>query len=83
MDSVLPWIFVAVSVVGSYYNSTLRLKLSYTLWFLSNMYFVAHNFLIGEYAQAFLFVMNFVLSCIGLKNYFRSQGWFDKIKFGE
>jgi hypothetical protein len=41
-------IFVGIAIAGSFYNATLRVKLSYVLWLISNFYICAHYFAIGE-----------------------------------
>lgn len=76
-------VFVIISCIGSYFNCTMRLKASYTLWLVSNSYFVIHNLLIKEYAQSLLFTICLITTLIGLKNYFSNQSWFGKAKIGK
>ena len=77
------FVFVMISCIGSYFNCTMRLKASYSLWFVSNVYFVIHNLLISEYAQAVLFTGCLLTTCIGLKNYFPNHSWLGRVKIGK
>ena len=69
--------FVIIALVGSVYNSMMRIKLSYVLYCISNVFFVVHNFRIGERSQAFMYVIYFVTAVIGLRNSI-GDGWFSK-----
>lgn len=71
-------IFVVVALIGSFCNATMRIKLSYLFWFISNIYLSLHNFYIEEYSQAFMFSAYLLMSIIGLKNCFKHGGWLDK-----
>ncbi|MDR1433524.1 MAG: hypothetical protein LBI61_04310 [Puniceicoccales bacterium] len=73
---ILVCISVGISLVGSFYNATLRLKLSYVLWLISNVCLCAHNFAIGEYAQAFMFGALLIMTFIGLRSTIRDKYWF-------
>jgi hypothetical protein len=68
--------FVAVALVGSFFNATLRMKLSYVLWLISNTYLCVHNFAIGEHAQSFLFGAYLITTFIGLRNTYKDPHWF-------
>lgn len=71
-------IFVAIALLGSFYNATLRMKLSYVLWMGSNVCLCIHNFLIKEYSQAFLFGAYLITSIIGIKNTWYDKSWFGR-----
>ncbi|MDR0693505.1 MAG: hypothetical protein LBF49_02975 [Puniceicoccales bacterium] len=68
--------FVAIALMGSFYNATLRMKLSYTLWLISNVYLCIHNFIIKEYSQAFLFGAYLITTFVGIKNSYKDKDWF-------
>jgi hypothetical protein len=69
-------LFIAIALLGSFYNATFRMKLSYTLWLISNVYLCIHNFTIGEYSQAFLFGAYLITTLVGIKNTYKDNGWF-------
>ena len=71
-------IFVGIALLGSFYNATLRMKLSYVLWMISNIYLCVHNFCIKEYSQAFLFGAYLITSAIGMKNTWHDKSWFGR-----
>ncbi|MDR3144296.1 MAG: hypothetical protein LBT64_02220 [Puniceicoccales bacterium] len=68
--------FVGISLVGSLCNATLRIKLSYVLWLISNVFLCAHNIYIGEHSQAFMFAVNLMISIVGIKNTHSDPFWF-------
>ncbi|MDR1891347.1 MAG: hypothetical protein LBQ23_04235 [Puniceicoccales bacterium] len=68
--------FVGIALLGSFYNATLRMKLSYVLWLISNIYLCVHNFTIKEYSQAFLFGAYLITTFIGIKNTYKDKNWF-------
>jgi len=67
------WIFVLLSLAGSYCNATLRLKSSYVIWLPSNIYLMIYNIRIGESAQGLLFTAYLFFNLIGLRNTFRGK----------
>ena len=69
-------VFVGIALLGSFYNATLRMKLSYVLWMISNVYLCTHNLLIKEYSQAFLLGAYLITSMIGMKNTWHDKDWF-------
>ncbi|MDR2436383.1 MAG: hypothetical protein LBD33_03705 [Puniceicoccales bacterium] len=69
--------FVIIALIGSVSNCMMRIKLSYVLYVVSNVFFVIHNFRIGERSQAFMYVVYFVTGVIGLRNSI-GDGWFSK-----
>jgi hypothetical protein len=72
---ILLWGFTAIALMGSYYNATMRCKLSYALWFLSNFFFSWHNFCIGEIQQCVLYIFLLLTSIVGFRNTMRQKGW--------
>jgi hypothetical protein len=60
--------FIVLSLVGSFYNATLRIRLSYVIYLVSNVYFCIHNIAIGERAQTVLFGTYTLTALIGLYN---------------
>jgi multisubunit Na+/H+ antiporter MnhB subunit len=73
---IVLWIFMGIALVGSYYNATMRCKLSYILWLFSNLFFVWHNLSIGEIQQGLMYGVYFILAIIGMKNSIHQKGWF-------
>jgi nicotinamide riboside transporter PnuC len=69
--------FVVIALIGSVSNSMMRIKLSYVLWIVSNVFFVIHNFRIGEHSQAFMYAIYLVTGVTGLRNSI-GDGWFSK-----
>jgi len=57
-------IVTAVALVGLIFNIRRR-RVCFVLWLLSNGYWCYYNFAAGEYAQAVLFAVFFVVSIIG------------------
>jgi len=52
-------------LVGSFLNAR-KMRIGFALWSLSNSYLIIRNIMIGEYAQAALFVANTGISIYGL-----------------
>jgi hypothetical protein len=73
-------VFVIIALLGSICNATMRVKLSYVLWLVSNVFLACYNFCIREYSQAFLFGAYLITSMIGLKNSIGDEGWFSRRK---
>jgi hypothetical protein len=73
---VLVVFFVGVAIAGSFYNATLRIKLSYAMWLASNTFLCAYNLFIGEYAQGLLFGVNLITTLVGIKNTYGDKYWF-------
>jgi hypothetical protein len=71
------FVFVIIALTGSVCNSMMRIKLSYMLWLVSNMFFVVYNFHIGERSQAFMYSVYIITGIVGLKNSI-GDGWFSK-----
>ncbi|MDR2807240.1 MAG: hypothetical protein LBB11_03740 [Puniceicoccales bacterium] len=74
MEIVL-WSCATLALVGSYYNATARYKLSYVLWLIIDLFFIWHNYRIGEKQQCALYVFYFIIAIIGLKNTIHHKGW--------
>ena len=72
------WFFMFVALAGAYFNATMRCKLSYVIWLLSNGFFVWHNFVIEEYAQCVMFGFYLIIAIIGVKNTIHQSGWLQK-----
>jgi hypothetical protein len=66
---------MGIALMGSYYNATMRLKLSYALWLLTNAVLVWHNFHIGERQQCILYAVYLYTAIVGIKNTQRHKGW--------
>lgn len=69
------WFFTIVALLGSYFNATMRCKLSYVLWLGSNVFFLWHNFRVGEVQQGVLFAFYLYTAILGIKNTYHQEGW--------
>jgi len=74
-SEMMLWAFTIVALAGSYFNATMRVKLSYALWFTSNFFFLWHNFQVHELQQGVLFAFYLFTSIVGLKNTYKQKGW--------
>jgi ABC-type glycerol-3-phosphate transport system permease component len=68
-------VVVFSALLGAYYNATLRFKLSYVIWVMSNLYLMVRNFRINENAQATMYVVYLIINIIGLRNTIGHKGW--------
>ena len=74
-SEIVLWLFTGIALLGSYFNATMRVKLSYFLWFVSNFFFLWHNFHVGELQQGILFAFYLFTSIVGIKNTYKQEGW--------
>jgi hypothetical protein len=74
-SEIILWFFTVMALLGSYFNATMRWKLSYMIWFWSNFYFVWHNFAIGEKQQGTLFVFYLITAVLGIRSTIHQKGW--------
>ncbi|MDR1303111.1 MAG: hypothetical protein LBJ81_00640 [Puniceicoccales bacterium] len=75
LTQILLWIVMVVALLGSYYNATMRLKLSYVLWLMTNAVLVWHNFCIGERQQCILYAVYLYTAALGIRNTIHQKGW--------
>lgn len=75
---IVTWIMTFFALLGAYYNATMRCKLSYAIWLLTNGYFVWHNYVISEYPQCVMFSFYLIIAIIGIKNTIKQPGWLTK-----
>jgi hypothetical protein len=78
ITQIILWVVMAVALLGSYYNATMRLKLSYVLWLLTNGVLVWHNFCIGERQQCILYAVYSYTAILGVRNTFHQKGWLSR-----
>jgi hypothetical protein len=83
LTQIILWIVMIVALLGSYYNATMRLKLSYVLWLLTNGVLVWHNFRIGECQQCILYAVYLYTAIIGIKNTIHQKGWLSQTLIGK
>jgi len=57
-----------IALIGAYFNSIAKWQ-GFAIWMVTNTIFAIHNFSIGEWQQAILFVAYFLLSANGLSYY--------------
>lgn len=70
--TAVTWILAAIALVGTVLNIRQDRRCFY-LWSVTNSGFAAVNFFIGQYAQALLFAIYFVLSLLGLRQWRRNM----------
>jgi hypothetical protein len=79
LTQIILWIVMVVALWGSYFNATMRLKLSYVLWLLTNGVLVWHNFCIGERQQCILYAVYLYTAVIGIRNTIHQKGWLSRM----
>ena len=62
---MLHWLIVVIAIAGAVLNIR-KHRAGFALWCISNSYWFFHNIRAGEYEQATVFSVFFVLSIIGL-----------------
>ena len=62
---VIAYLITAASIVGTLANSFGK-RWCFYVWLCTNAFWVIYNVTVGSYAQALLYVFNFVTSIIGL-----------------
>ena len=62
---ILSWLMSAIALAGTVMNSE-RNKVGFCFWVVSNLYMVIRFAFIGEYAQATLFFIYFLLAVRGI-----------------
>ena len=72
MTELLHWLIVLIVVIGAGLNVRRKWQ-GFIFWLVSNGYWCRHNIVIGEYAQAVIFAMFFLLSVYGIWHW-RRQG---------
>lgn len=63
--TVLSWIMSAVALFGTILNAEMNIY-GFIFWLISNLYMVIRFAYIGEYAQAVLFFIYFILAIRGI-----------------
>jgi uncharacterized membrane protein YiaA len=69
---IFTWALTAVSLFGTMLNIRLDRRCFY-IWSVTNASWMMFNLLIGQYAQAFLYLVNFALSIYGAIEWQRRQ----------
>jgi hypothetical protein len=78
LTQIVLWIVMVVALLGAYYNATMRLKLSYMIWLVTDAALVWHNFCIGEWQQCILYVVYFCTVVLGIRNTIHQKGWLSR-----
>lgn len=63
--TILSWVMSAVALFGTILNAERNIY-GFMFWFISNLYMVIRFAYIGEYAQAVLFFIYFILAIRGI-----------------
>lgn len=61
------WLIVVIALIGIVLNVRRRWQ-GFLFWLISNGWWFWHNLVIGEYAQAVLFFVFWILSVYGIYN---------------
>ncbi|MDR2200763.1 MAG: hypothetical protein LBN94_01455 [Puniceicoccales bacterium] len=75
VTQLILWIVMVIALMGSYFNATMRMRLSYLLWLLTNTVLVWHNFCIGERQQCVLYAVYLYTAILGLRNTKHHKSW--------
>jgi nicotinamide riboside transporter PnuC len=70
--AIFSWALTAVSLFGTMLNIRLDRRCFY-IWSVTNACWMMFNLLIGQYAQAFLYLVNFALAIWGVIEWQRRQ----------
>jgi len=62
------YVFALLALVGSVLNARKK-RIGFIFWIITNLYWVIHNIICAEYAQAFIYMANTVISIFGLINW--------------
>lgn len=65
MIEALNWVIIGMALYGAYLNSKQDVR-GFLFWIITNSYLLAHNFIIGQWAQGCLFAAYLVLAINGL-----------------
>jgi len=68
----MSWLIVVIALVGIVLNVRRKWQ-GFLFWLISNAWWFWHNLVIGEYAQAVLFFVFWVLSVYGICNWKRKE----------
>lgn len=68
----LSWLMSAIALAGTIMNAE-RNKLGFCFWVISNLYMVVRFAFIGEYAQATLFFVYFLLALRGIYSWTKKE----------
>lgn len=61
---MLTYIAAALAVIGAVLNVKRR-RAGFAIWCVTNAYFMAHNAMIGEWAQVAIYTVNLMISIWG------------------
>ncbi len=68
----MTWLIAIIALIGVFLNVQGKWQ-GFLFWLISNAYWCWHNLTIGEYPQAVLFAMFFLLSAYGVKLWRKPQ----------
>lgn len=65
---VLTYVMMVIALVGSYLNAK-QIREGFLLWMITNGFWIFHNVVVSEYAQAILYTANMVIAIMGFINW--------------
>lgn len=74
--TILSWIMSGIALIGSILNSSGN-KYGFIFWIVSNLYMSIRFYAIGEYAQALLFAIYFIIAIRGLNVWSKKKTYED------
>lgn len=74
--TILSWIMSGIALIGSILNSSGN-KYGFIFWIISNLYMSIRFYAIGEYAQALLFAIYFIIAIRGLNVWSKKKTYED------
>lgn len=71
---IVMWIVVAIALTGAFLNTRSKWQ-GFLLWLVSNAWWCGYNIVAGEYPQAFLFGVFWILSLYGIFEWRKIHQW--------
>ena len=65
---IISYIITAISIIATVGNAFQK-RWCFVVWLFTNAFWIVYDIWIGAYGQAMLYVANFIICLIGLKNW--------------
>ncbi len=69
---MIMWVVTAVAILGTILNVK-KIPMGFTLWIITNVFYVVHNIQIGQKQQALLFAVYLGLAVWGLVTWMKDK----------